>query len=116
MDNDIITNTVEESKEEKALRKKAKRRVNMRVHFTIFVLVNLILWLLYFFLFKESSLGSGMLKFCLGLTLIWAVIVYAHYLVVFKWGNRSVDKEVKKLRKQEAKEAAAANEENNNNE
>lgn len=116
MDNDIITNTAEESKKEKSLRKKAGRRVKMRVHFTIFILVNLVLWLLYFFLFKESSLGGGMLKFCLGLTLIWAVIVYAHYLIVFKWGNSSVDKEVKKLREQEAKEIVAANEENNNNE
>ncbi|MBO4581039.1 MAG: 2TM domain-containing protein [Bacteroidales bacterium] len=104
MDNDIIS-VQQDNKEEKTLRRKAKRRVNMRIHFMIFFLVCLILWLFYYFLFKNSDLGSGMFRFCLGLTLIWAVIVYAHYLIIFKWGNRSVDKEIKKLRKQEEKES-----------
>lgn len=104
MDNDY-SSASQDNSEEKSLRQKAKRRVNMRKHFMIFFLICLILWLLYFFLFRNTDLGTGMFKFCLGLSLIWAIIVYAHYLIVFKWGTRYIDKEVKKLRKQEEKES-----------
>ena len=94
----------EETPEERKRRAKAKNRVNMRIHCTIFILVCALLWVLYFFLFKDSDLGRSMLKFCAGLTLIWFIIVYFHYLVVFKWGKSYVDKEVRKLRKKEQQE------------
>lgn len=87
------------NQENNALVKKAKRRVGMKIHFTIFLLTNILFWLLYFFLFKDSNLAQSTCKFFLATTLIWSIFVYAHYLIVFKWGKYYIDKEIKHLQK-----------------
>ena len=85
--------------DEKKLYRKARKRVRMKIHFTVFLLICIIFWLLYYFLFKDSDLASMVFKFFLAVTLIWGIIVYFHYLIVFKWGNSYVEKEAQRIQK-----------------
>ena len=86
--------------EEKTLYGKAKRRVQFKVHLMIFILTNLLLWLLFGFgskLFTEDA-KSFVLQFVLFVSLMWAVVLVAHYLIIYKWGKTYVEKEFDKLK------------------
>lgn len=95
--------------EERTLYGKARKRVQFKVHLMIFVLTNLILWLIFWFgskLFKEDA-RSFVLQFVLFVSLAWGVVVYAHYLIVYKWGKTLVEKEFDKLKKEHKKKKKA---------
>ena len=99
--------------EERTLYGKAKKRVQFKVHLMIFFLTNLILWLIFWFgskLFKEEA-RSFVLQFVFFISLTWGVVVYAHYLIVYKWGKTLVEKEFDKLKKEhKSKKKALKNE------
>ena len=90
--------------EEKALYRKAKKRVQFKVHLMIFFLTNLLLWLLLGFgskLFSESfNLENPAFQFALFVSLTWGVLVVAHYLIIYKWGKSYVEKELNTLKKE----------------
>ena len=90
--------------EEKSFEKRARQRVHFRIHFCIYLLVVALLWLLWFFLFKNASTGEGsiFLKLSWAVTLIWGLVVLAHYLFAIRWNKSMVEKEVAKLKKREA--------------
>jgi len=86
--------------EEKMLYGKAQKRVQFKVHLMIFILTNLLLWLLFGFgakLFTEDA-RSFVLQFVLFISLTWGVVLTAHYLIVYKWGKTLVEKEFDKLK------------------
>ena len=86
--------------EEKTLYGKAKKRVQFKVHLMIFILTNLILWLLLYFvsnLLKEE-IKDVAFQFILFISLTWGVVVFAHYLIVYKWGKTLIEKEFDKLK------------------
>jgi len=89
--------------EEKTLYNKAKKRVQFKVHLMIFILTNFILWLFYSFIFHpidDDVVTKIAFRFVLFVSLTWGIVVYAHYLIVYKWGKTLVEKEFDKLKKE----------------
>lgn len=43
-------------------------------------------------------------RLTLALTLFWGIFVFAHYLIVYKWNKSYIEKEIKRLKKQQAKQ------------
>ena len=90
--------------EEKALYGKAKKRVQFKVHLMVYILTNAILWLFYSFVFRPiEDVQDAALRFVLFVSLVWGIAVLAHYLIVYKWGKRYVEKEFRKLKKERRK-------------
>lgn len=79
---------------------KAKQRVNFKIHITVFLLLMAIAWLIWGFIFKDSE-NQTFLKCLTFASLIWGIILIAHYLIVYKWNKSLVDKELQKLIEQE---------------
>jgi len=97
------------NKEEQKLYNKARKRVQFKVHLMIFFLTNLILWLIFWFgskLFKEEA-RSFVLQFVLFVSLAWGVVIYAHYLIVYRWGKTLVEKEFDNLKKEHKRKKKA---------
>jgi len=103
-----LNNTEEEltEQEEKALYGKAKKRVQFTVHLMIYILTNSILWLFYSFVFRpihEGGIKDIAFRFVLFVSLVWGIVVVAHYLIVYKWGKIYVEKEFRRLKKDHKK-------------
>jgi len=90
--------------EEKALLRKAKKRVQFKVHLMIFILTNLLLWLLFGFGSKlfgvDFNVENPAFQFALFISLTWGVLVFSHYLLIYKWGKSYVEKELNALKKE----------------
>lgn len=85
--------------------KTASKRVGFKIHLTIFVLVNLFLWVIWFFTFrKHEELNPVMLNAFLFISIAWLIAVVAHYMIVYKWNKSLIDKEVEKMKRTETKE------------
>ena len=95
--------------EEKTLYGKAKKRVQFKVHLMIFILTNLILWLFYYFGFKlfKDEVKEIAFQFILFVSLVWGIVVFAHYLIVYKWGKTQVEREFDNLKKEHKKKKKA---------
>ena len=91
--------------EEKHLYGKAKKRVQFKVHLMVFILTGLILWLFYYFGFKlfKEEVKNIAFQFILFVSLVWGIVVVAHYLIVYKWGKMYVEKEFHKLKEDHKK-------------
>jgi len=111
--------TIFSPQEEKKIRRKAKKRVAFKKHSMMYFLICLLLWLIWFFLFKGStdeSLRMNILKFCFFVSLVWGICLFAHYLFVYKWNKTLIEKEIKHLKKeQERKREEELNKLNYNN-
>jgi len=94
--------------DEVQMRKVAPMRIAFRVHLTIFVLVNLIMWALWFTLFSaivtDVNISSAILKVFVCVTVVWFLVVIFHYLISFVWNKTLVEKELSRMRKQRAKQ------------
>jgi len=89
--------------EEKEIRKTSKKRVGFKIHSAIYMLVCILFWLLWIFIFKNSSdhdLRWAVLKFCLFVTLTWGIGIISHYLIVYKWNKTLIEKEIERLKKE----------------
>ncbi len=88
----------------------SKSRVIFKVHFTIFLLINLIIWALWFTLFNaivtDPAINDGIFKVCACITLVWFLIVLLHYLIAYRWNKTLIENELKKIKKQRAKQLA----------
>lgn len=103
---EIIANKQYSEQEEKILTKKAQKRVSFKIHIIIYILANLLIWLLWFFIFsKMTDLDQrGLaLNIFLFITLVWGIFVIAHYLFVYKWDKTYVEKEIDNLKKEREK-------------
>ena len=79
--------------------KTAKKRVQFKKHFTVFVLVNLLLWIIFLFLFKGKE-DKTFLQINLFVLFTWTVIIIGHYFYAIKWNKKMVDKEVQSILKE----------------
>ena len=89
--------------EEAKLVKMAVRRTSFKIHLAIFILANAFLWVVWYFLFKESE-DITFLKAILFLLIVWLLAVILHYMIVYKWTKSYKEKELtslKKLRQQQ---------------
>ena len=99
-----IPNTPEISPEEEAkLAKMAGRRTSFKIHLAIFLIANVFLWVVWYFLFKGKE-DTTFLKAILFVLIVWLLGVILHYLIVYKWTKSYKEKELtslKKLRQQQ---------------
>jgi len=86
------------------LLKNASRRAGFKIHLAISILVNLLLWIFWLFFLKGRSNETAFALFqgILFISLVWFIVIVAHYLFVYKWNKTLVEKELMKL-KQEIK-------------
>ena len=87
--------------------KTANKRAHFKRHIAIYSLLMIVLWVLYFFIFREpktpetADAPMGMfLKCTLFVTIIWTVLLFFHYLFVYRLNATMVDREIKKLQKE----------------
>jgi len=79
--------------------KTAKKRVQFKKHVTVFILVNLFLWIVFLFLFRDKE-DKTFLQINLFILLSWAIILVGHYFYAIKWNKKMVEKEVQSLIKE----------------
>ena len=80
----------------------ANKRSHFKKHIAIYFLLMIVLWVLYFFIFRDPK-GEPMgifLKSLLFVTIIWTVLLFFHYLFVYRLNATMVDREIKKLQKE----------------
>ena len=87
--------------------KTANKRAHFKRHIAIYFLLMIVLWVLYFFIFREpktpETAGEPMglfLKCTLFVTILWTVLVFFHYLFVYRLNATMIDREIKKLQKE----------------
>jgi len=88
---------------DKKLYKKATRRAAFKIHLAIYVIVNLIFWLIWFFIIKSEPLDPTsikILKTLIFFTIVWLLLLVGHYLAVYRWNKTLVEKELNKLLKE----------------
>ncbi|MBO7587451.1 MAG: 2TM domain-containing protein [Bacteroidales bacterium] len=94
--------------EEAKMQNVATSRMRFRIHLGLFVLINLIIWVLYFTLFNaivtDYSIKWAILKVFICITLAWLLLVILHYCIAFKWNKTLVEKELNRIRKQRSKQ------------
>ena len=87
--------------------KTANKRTHFKKHSAVYALLMIVLWLLYFFIFREpttpETIGAPMglfLKCALFVTILWTVLLVFHYLFVYRLNATMIDREIKKLQKE----------------
>ena len=85
-------------KEEAKLAKMAARRTSFKIHLAIFILSNAFLWVVWYFLFKDSE-DITFLKAILFLLIVWLLAIILHYMIVYKWTKSYKEKELTSLKK-----------------
>ena len=87
--------------------KTANKRAHFKRHIAIYFLLMIVLWVLYFFIFREpktpetADAPMGLfLKCSLFVTILWTVILFFHYLFVYRLNSTMIDREIKKLQKE----------------
>ena len=79
----------------------AKKRVQFKKHLLIYILVNLLLWVVYFFLFRGRPVEENrFLQMALFVLCVWTIIIVGHYFYAMKWNKKMVEKEVQSLIKE----------------
>ena len=90
--------------EESKMQTVANSRVRFKIHICLFVIVNLLLWVLYFTLFNaivtDFTIKWAILKVFICITVVWLLVVILHYCIAFKWNKTLVEKELGRIRKQ----------------
>ncbi len=104
---------LEEPEEEKKIYKRAKKRASFRIHLSIYLLVTIFFWLIWYFLFSKKE-DNTFLLLTLAITLCWLLFIIAHYLFAYTWNKSFVEKEIKRLEKKKKKLQALKEELNQN--
>jgi L-asparagine transporter-like permease len=89
-----MNNSLADSKFHEDLRDKARSIVSYKMHRTVFILANVLIWLICIFLYYAFKVTWVWAIFP---TAIWTVILVFHHLWVFKWNKDRVEKEYQKL-------------------
>jgi fatty acid desaturase len=76
--------------------KTAKKRVGFKKHITIYILLNLMLWVVFFFLFKGKD-DKTFFNAILFILIIWTIIMIGHYFYAIKWNKKMIEKEVESI-------------------
>lgn len=105
---EITVNNTISAEEEASMINASKSRVIFKIHLTVFVVINLIIWALWFTLFNavvtDAYISTAILKAFLCVTLVWFLIVILHFLIAYRWNRTLVEKELARIRKQRAKQ------------
>jgi len=83
--------------------KTARKRVAFKKHITVYILLNLFLWVLYFFLFRKSD-DKMFFNSILFLLITWTIIIIGHYFYAMKWNRKMLEKEIESLMKEKENE------------
>jgi hypothetical protein len=89
--------------EEAKLARMASRRTGFKKHFAIFILVNAFLWVVWYFLFRDSA-DNTFLMAILFVFLVWLLGIILHYMITYKWTKSYKDKELNSLKKMRLKQ------------
>ena len=99
-----IPNTPEITPEEEAkLARMASRRTGFKKHFAIFILLNAFLWVVWYFLFRDSAENTFLMAI-LFVLIVWLLAIILHYMIVYKWTKSYKDKELNSLKKMRLKQ------------
>lgn len=104
----IISETISPEEEARMINV-SKSRVYFKVHLVIFLVINLIVWVLWFLFLNgvvKEYLYYDFLKAFLCITLVWLLLVILHYLIAYRWSKTFVERELSRLKKQRAKQLA----------
>lgn len=88
------------------LYKQASRRVAFKTHVFLYVLINLLLWIIWAFIFRKPEIPDAdptFFKLTLFVSIVWLIILMVHYVLVYRGTKSLIEKELKKL-KQEIQE------------
>lgn len=94
-----IQNTGITPEDEEKLGKIASRRTSFKIHFSIFLIANTFLWVVWFFLFKDKE-EETFLTAILFLLIVWLLALILHYMIVYKWTRNYREKEFTSLKQQ----------------
>ena len=83
-----------EQENEKKLYNKARNRAAFRIHLLIFILVNALFWVIYFFVFKGTEANDVFFKAVLFVTIAWLIILIGHNVFVRVFNSTIVEKEL----------------------
>lgn len=89
-----------EQENEKKLYNRARNRAAFRIHLLIFILVNALFWVIYFFVFKGTEANDVFFKAVLFVTIAWLIILIGHNVFVRVFNSTIVEKELKKIKKE----------------
>lgn len=107
-ENDNLTNENISVEEEARMINVSKIRVIFKIHIAVFLVLNLIIWALWFTLFDavvtDAYTSNIILKVSLCITIVWLLIVILHYAIAYRWGKTFVEKELSRLKKQRTKQ------------
>ena len=89
-----------EQENEKKLYSKARNRASFRIHLMIFILVNALFWVIWYFVFRGTEANDVFFKAVLFVTIAWLIILIGHNVFVRIFDSTIVEKELKKIKKQ----------------
>ena len=93
----IIPETISPEEEARMINV-AKVRVIFKIHIAVFLVLNLIIWALWFTLFDavvtDAYTSNIILKVSLCITIVWLLIVILHYCIAYKWSRTFIEKEL----------------------
>ena len=84
--------------EEAKLARMASRRTGFKKHFAIFFLLNAFLWVVWYFLFRDSAENTFLMAI-LFVFIVWLLGIILHYMIVYKWTKSYKEKELTSLQK-----------------
>ena len=84
--------------EEAKLARMASRRTGFKKHFAIFFLLNAFLWVVSYFLFRDSAENTFLMAI-LFVFIVWLLGIILHYMIVYKWTKSYKEKELTSLKK-----------------
>lgn len=107
MENEIINDAVSVEEGAKMI-SVSKNRVAFKIHLAVFLVLNLIIWVLWFTaisaLVTDANVSTFVLKLSLCITLVWLLLVILHYCIAYRWNQTLVEKELARIRKQRDKQ------------
>lgn len=90
--------------QERKLYNKARNRAAFIKHLLVFILVNALIWVIWAFVFRGTEADTLVFKSILFVSIAWIILLIGHYVIVFTFSSSLVEKEIKKLKKQIAKD------------
>ncbi|MBN2728586.1 MAG: 2TM domain-containing protein [Bacteroidales bacterium] len=91
---------------DKELMKAAKARVAFKTHFMIFIMGNILIWLIWLMMYYVFEVTFPWALFP---TIGWGVGLAFHFFIVFKWNEKWVEKEYQRLKTEKEGEADTNN-------
>ena len=87
-----------EQENEKKLYNKARSRAAFRIHLMIFILLNTLFWVIWYFVFRGTEANDVFFKAVLFVTIAWLIILIGHNVFVKVFNSTIVEKELKKIK------------------